>query len=43
MKQYPLPRMELNASVKSISDFTCDDFALVDYEHHPVIKAPIAV
>ena len=40
---YPLPRMELNAGVESISDFTYDDFALVGYEHHPVIRAPIAV
>ena len=40
---YLLPRMELNAGVKSISDFTYDDFALVGYEHHPAIKAPIAV
>ena len=40
---YPLPRMELNAGVKSISDFTYDDFVLVGYEHHPAIRAPIAV
>ena len=40
---YALPRMELNAGVESISDFTYDDFALVGYEHHPVIRAPIAV
>ena len=40
---YPLPRMELNASVGSIFDFVYDDFTLVGYEHHPAIKAPIAV
>ena len=40
---YPLPRMKLNASVESIFDFTYDDFELVGYEHHPVIRAPIAV
>ena len=40
---YLLPRMELNAGVKSISDFTYNDFALVGYEHHPAIRAPIAV
>ena len=40
---YLLPRMELNSRVESILDFTYDDFALVDYEHHPGIKAPIAV
>ena len=40
---YPLPRMELNASVGSIFDFVYDDFTLVGYEHHPAIRAPIAV
>ena len=40
---YPLPRMELNPSVGSISGFTYDDFTLVGYEHHPRIQAPIAV
>ena len=40
---YALPRMELNAGVESISDFTYDDFEFVGYEHHPVIRAPIAV
>ena len=40
---YPLPRMKLNAGVESIFDFTYDDFELVGYEHHPVIRAPIAV
>ena len=40
---YPLPQMELDTRVESIFDFTYDDFALADYRHHPVIKAPIAV
>ena len=40
---HPLPRMELNASVGSIFDFAYDDFTLVRYEHHPAIRAPIAV
>ena len=40
---FPLPRMELNPDVGSILDFTYDDFRLVGYEHHPVIRAPIAV
>ena len=40
---YPLPRMELNPDVGSIFDFTYDDFRLVGYEHHPAIRAPIAV
>jgi len=39
----PLPRMRLNPEVRSIFDFTCDDFALESYDPHPHIKAPIAV
>ena len=39
----PLPRMQINPQVASILDFTYDDFTLVGYEHHPAIKAPIAV
>ena len=40
---FPLPRMELNPDVGSILDFAYDDFRLVGYEHHPAIRAPIAV
>ena len=40
---YPLPRMVLNPTVGSMTEFTYDDFTLVGYEHHPRIKAPIAV
>ena len=40
---YPLPTMRLNPEVKSIFDFTYDDFDLSDYQHHPHIKAEISV
>lgn len=40
---YPLAAMVLNPEITSIFDFDYDDFELVDYQCHPVIKAPIAV
>ena len=39
----PLPRMQINPEVRSIFDFRFEDFELVGYEHHPHIKAPVAV
>jgi len=38
-----LPKMILNPEVKSLFDFTHDDFTLVDYYPQSHIKAPIAV
>jgi thymidylate synthase len=38
-----LPRMRLNPAVKDLFSFQFEDFELLDYEHHPHIKAPIAV
>tara|TARA_R110000868_G_scaffold2186_1_gene16548 strand:+ start:20 stop:814 length:795 start_codon:yes stop_codon:yes gene_type:complete len=39
----PLPKMHINPDVKSIFDFTYDDFKLEGYEAHPHIAAPVAV
>lgn len=40
---YPLPRMELNPAVRSLFDFSFEDFTLRDYSSHPHIKAAVAV
>jgi thymidylate synthase len=39
---YPFPRLEL-APAASLFDYTYDHFALVDYRHHPALRAPVAV
>jgi thymidylate synthase len=39
----PLPTMRLNPRVKSIFEFTYEDFELVNYNPHPHIAAPVAV
>ena len=39
----PLPTMRLNPDIKSVFDFTYDDFTLENYNPHPAIKAPVAV
>jgi len=39
----PLPTMALNPEVRSIFDFSYQDFTLEGYDPHPHIKAPIAV
>ncbi|MAM94189.1 thymidylate synthase [Parvibaculum sp.] len=39
----PLPVMRINPDVKSLFDFTFDDFKLEGYEAHPHIPAPVAV
>jgi thymidylate synthase len=38
-----LPTVKLNPSVKSIFDFTFDDFEVCDYDPHPHIKGAVAV
>lgn len=39
----PLPRMILNPDVRSIFDFTYDDFQLEGYDPYPAIKAQVSV
>jgi thymidylate synthase len=40
---YPLPIMKINPAVKDIFRFSFEDFSLENYQHHPAIKAPVAV
>ena len=40
---FPLPAMRLHPRVKSLFDFTYEDFTLENYQPHPAIQAPIAV
>ena len=39
---YPAPRLELHRA-PSIFEYTFEDVEVVDYRHHPGIKAPVAV
>jgi thymidylate synthase len=40
---YPLPTMKINSNITNIFDFTYNDFTLENYQHHPAIKAKVAV
>ena len=39
---YPYPQIEIRKA-DSLFDYTYDDFKIVGYQHHPTIKAPVAV
>lgn len=39
----PLPTMKINPEIKSIFDFTFEDFELLNYNPHPHIKGAVAV
>lgn len=40
---YPLPTLTMNADVKDIFSFQFEHFTLENYQHHPQIKAPVAI
>ena len=40
---YPYPTLEFARRPESIFDYDFDDFSVVNYQHHPAIKAPVAV
>lgn len=39
---YPYPQIEIHKA-DSIFDYQYEDFKIVNYQHHPAIKAPVAV
>jgi thymidylate synthase len=39
----PLPLLRLNPERRRLEDFVYEDFELMNYQHHPAIKAPVAV
>lgn len=40
---FPLPTMHINPEVTDLFAFRYEDFTLQNYQHHPAIKAPVAV
>ncbi|MBE2243166.1 MAG: thymidylate synthase [Burkholderiaceae bacterium] len=40
---YPFPQLRIKRRPASIFDYAYEDFEVVGYEHHPAIKAPVAV
>ena len=40
---FAYPRLHLRRQPETLFDYTLDDFELQDYQHHPAIKAPVAV
>jgi thymidylate synthase len=39
----PLPTLRIAQRPASIFDYQYEDFEFVNYQHHPAIKAPVAV
>ncbi len=40
---YPYPRLEIKRRPSTIFDYAYEDFEVLEYQHHPAIKAPVAV
>ena len=40
---YAAPQLKITSAPESIFDYAYEDFEIVGYEHHPAIKAPVAV
>ena len=40
---HPFPRLQIRRRPPTILDYAYEDFEIVDYLHHPPIKAPVAV
>ena len=40
---HPYPELHLRRCPPSIFDYALEDFEVLDYRHHPAIKAPVAV
>jgi len=40
---HPYPRLHIKRRPASIFDYEYDDFEVLDYQHHPAIKAPVAI
>lgn len=40
---YPLPKLVIKRKPESIFDYSYDDFEFEGYQHHPGIKAPVAI
>lgn len=42
-KPFPFPKLHLNFMKTDIDSFTPEDIAIVDYQHHDAISAPVAI
>jgi thymidylate synthase len=40
---YPLPQLAFKRRPASVFDYQYEDFEIVNYQHHPAIKAPVSV